>query len=281
MAAAPGAAAALPGRWIAAGAVLLTAIAVAAITLAWNTQQRVKQAELELIKRQQDAGGQSAEARTLAAQAQASSREAAAKVALLEARLAETSLQRTQIEELIQSLSRSRDENLLADLDAAIRVAQQQSALTGSSEPLAAALRQADERLARYQQPRLDRVRRAVLQDIELIKAAGAVDLPSLSLRIDEAIRLVDDLPLVSATDRKPARAEAAAVNVPRSAAAGAASSLSPSARSPLPHNIRCADIRPEYRRFQNHRHALREVRLPDLGPLQLTLPAPDHTPRS
>ena len=56
--------------------------------------------------------------------------------ALLEVRVAEVSLQRTQLEELIQSLSRSRDENQLADIEAAIRVALQQAAITGSAEPL-------------------------------------------------------------------------------------------------------------------------------------------------
>ena len=182
--------------------------AVGAAVVAWNTLQRVKQAEVELVKRQQDASGQSTEARSLAKQAEATSREAAAKVALLEARVAETSLQRTQIEELIAQLARSRDENLLADLEAAIRVAIQQSSITGSMEPVAAALRQADDRLARYSQPRLERVRRAVLQDIDRIKALGAADLPSLSIRVDEAIRQVDELPLVSAVDRKALRAE-------------------------------------------------------------------------
>lgn len=191
--------------------VLLTALSVAALTLAWNTQQRVKTAESELVKRQQDAGSQAAEARMLARQAEATTRESAAKLALLEARVAEASLQRSQLEELIQSLSRSRDENVLADVDAALRVAMQQTAITGSAEPLAAALRQTDERLARYQQPRLDRVRRAAAQDLDRVKAAGVVDLPSLTIRVDEAVRLVDDLPLLAAAERRPVRAASAA----------------------------------------------------------------------
>ena len=48
-------------------------------------------------------------------------------MALLEARVAETAMQRTQLEDLIQSLARSRDENVLADVEAAIRVALQQT----------------------------------------------------------------------------------------------------------------------------------------------------------
>ena len=125
--------------WILAG---LGVLALAALALAWNTQQRLKTAELEIVKRQQDAGTQSAEARLMARQAEASARDNAAKVALLEARVAETSLQRSQLEELIQSLSRSRDENVLSDVDAALRLALQQSAITGRAEPLLAPPRQ-------------------------------------------------------------------------------------------------------------------------------------------
>lgn len=194
--------------WWAVALVLL--LAAGALGLAWNTQQRLKVAELEIVKRQEDSGTQAAEARLLARQSEAAARETAAKVALLEARVAETSLQRSQLEELIQSLSRSRDENVLSDVEAALRLALQQSAITGSAEPLLSALRQADERLARYQQPRMDRVRRAVLQDLERVKAAGAVDIQSLAIRIDETVRVVDDLPLLAAIDRRGAQRESA-----------------------------------------------------------------------
>jgi uroporphyrin-3 C-methyltransferase len=205
----------LPGRWIVVGACVLAALAAAALVLAWNTQQRVKSLEAELVKRQQDSGAQATEARTLARQAELTSREAAAKLALLEARVAETTLQRSQLEELIQSLARSRDENVLADLDAAIRVAQQQSAITGSVEPLVLTLRQADERLARFNQPRLERVRRAVAQDLERARSAGVTDITSLTIRLDDVIRQVDELPLLSAPERRPAARGTAPAEVP------------------------------------------------------------------
>ena len=193
-----------PGVWIAAAAAALAVLAIVAIALSWSAQQRVRALESELVKRQQGSDEQATEARTLARQAELSSREAAAKMALLEVRVAENAMQRTQIEELIQSLARSRDENVLADLDAAVRVALQQSAITGSAEPLVLTLKQADERLARFNQPRLERVRRAVLQDAERIRAAGVVDIGTLALRLDEVIRVVDELPLLSAPERKP-----------------------------------------------------------------------------
>ena len=190
-------------RWIAAGAAVLAAVAAAAVVMAWTTQQRVKTLEAELVRRQQDSGSAANEAQLLARQAEAISREVMAKAALLEARVAETSMQRSQFEDLIQSLARSRDENVLADVEAAIRVALQQTAITGSADPLLAALRQADERLGRYNQPRLERVRRAVLQDLERTRSAATADIATLGLRLDDVIRQVDELPLLSTPERR------------------------------------------------------------------------------
>ena len=110
-------------------------LALIALGVAWRADQRVRNVEQELVRRQQESSGQAAEARLFAKQAQDAAREAAAKVALLEARVAENALQRTQLEELMTSLSRSRDENLLVDIEAAIRVAGQQTAITGSAMP--------------------------------------------------------------------------------------------------------------------------------------------------
>ena len=209
-------------------------VALVALAMSWSGGRRLETSASELVKRQQEAAGVAAEARALSRQAEALTRESAAKLALLETRVAETSLQRTQLEELIQALARSRDENLLADVEAAVRVAMQQSAITGSAEPLANALRQADERLARYPQPRIERVRRAIVQDLERLRAAGLVDLPSLTIRVDEVVRQVDDLPLVAGIDRRGARREPGASAPPpaqvASAPAGAASSSSSSA---------------------------------------------------
>lgn len=220
------------GRWIAAGAVLLAGLATAALVLAWNTQQRVRSLESELVKRQQDSAIQATEASTLARQAEAVAREAAARIAVLDARVAETSLQRTQIEELVQSLARSRDENVLADIDSALRVAMQQSAITGSVEPLVSTLRQADERLARYSQPRLEQVRRALAQDLDRVQAAGASDIGVLALRIDEITRVIDTLPML-AQAAAPAPAASAVVQEPEPVAAPA--SAASAASSPAP----------------------------------------------
>lgn len=207
---APGlAAAALPlvsaplPRWAVWTMAALAGACILALWLVWSARERLEVVESALVKRQDAATGQVAEARALASQAESVSRDSATKLALLEARVAETTLQRTQVEDLMQALARSRDENLLADVEAAIRVAVQQSEITGSGQPLASALRQADERLARHALPRVEPVRRAVLQDLERLRGESVADLPTLAIRIDEVIRQVDDLPLLAAIDAR------------------------------------------------------------------------------
>lgn len=176
----------------------LLVLGAVSVVLAYQAQQRVQSLEEELVRRQQDSQEQATEARTLARQAQDVSRDASAKVALVEAKLAEVAIQRSQLEELMQSLSRSRDENLVVDIEASLRMAMQQAAITGSAEPLVAALKSADERLQRVNQPRLEGVRRAIVRDLERVRSVGVADVSALVIRLDEAVRLVDELPLVS-----------------------------------------------------------------------------------
>ena len=180
---------------------LLGVVSVVSLVLAWKVDQRGAVLEQELVRRQKDGATRIAEAGMLAKQAQEGTSEATAKLALLEARVAEVAVQRTQLEDLIQSLSRSRDENVLTDIEAAIRVALQQSAITGSAEPLVATLKQGDERLARYKQPRLEGVRRAIARDLDRVRSVSVADISTLGIKLDEAIRMIDDLPLVAVAE--------------------------------------------------------------------------------
>ncbi|MEO6291208.1 MAG: uroporphyrinogen-III C-methyltransferase [Burkholderiaceae bacterium] len=152
-----------------------------------------------LARQSADATTVSVEARAVAKNAQDVARDAAAKAAFNETRLGEVALQRGQLDELMQSLSRSRDENLVVDIESALRLAQQQAQLTGSVEPLLAALKTADLRLTRAAQPRLNGVRRALANDTDRIKAATVTDIPTLLGKLDELTRLVGDLPVINA----------------------------------------------------------------------------------
>lgn len=207
---------ALP-TWLPVLALLLALASLVGIALAWQGLSRQHTLEQELVRRQEASQADASEARASAKQAQELTRDTAAKVALLDARLAEVALQRGQLEELIQSMSRSRDENVVVDIEASIRVALQQSTITGSAEPLVATLKQADERLLRYKQPRMEGVRRAVARDLDRVKAVSVVDVSTLTIKLDEVVRLLDELPLLSA----PLHADEAVAEKPRVKAQG------------------------------------------------------------
>ena len=203
------AAVAVPGAWSPLGKaalVLLALVAVGSLFMAWSAQQRLKAVEQELIKRQQDLGERAGEARTLARQAEATTRDASARMAVIEARMGELAVQRSQVDAMLRSILAAREENLLAEIDAALRVAVQHAAITGSLEPLAAALSQSDDRLRRSSRPRLEMVRLAVAKDLDRVRKASALDLPGMTVRIDELVRVVDDLPLIATIDRRGVR---------------------------------------------------------------------------
>lgn len=189
---------------------LVALAALLACALLW---QKLSTIQEQLARQSADAGNLSVEARALARQAQDLARETAARQAVTDARVSEVALQRTQLEELMQSLSRSRDENLVVDIESALRLAQQQAQLTGSVEPLLAALRTADQRIGRAAQPRLNRLRTAILRDIDRIKAAPVTDLPAVLARLDDLVRQTDELPVANAVGR-------AALAAPRKATA-------------------------------------------------------------
>ncbi len=191
----------------------LAALSLMATVMLW---QKLSNIQEQLARQSHDATTNATEARALARQAQELVRETAARLALTESRLGEVALQRSQIEELVQSMSRSRDENMLVDIESALRLAQQQAQVNGSVEPLLMALRSADQRLERAGQPRLSRVRVAIARDIDRIKTSSVTDVPGLLAKLDDLVRQVDELPLANAVAnpaaalaaRRPDRAE-------------------------------------------------------------------------
>lgn len=174
-------------------------VAVAALVSSGLLWQKLASIQEQLARQSADAGAQATEARTTAKQAQELAMETAAKLAVTEARLSEVSLQRAQLEELMQSLSRSRDENLVVDIESAVRLAQQQAQLAGSVEPLLAALKSAEVRVARAAQPRLAALQRAIAKDVARIKATTVSDTPALLVKLDELVLMADDLSVANA----------------------------------------------------------------------------------
>jgi uroporphyrin-3 C-methyltransferase len=183
---------------------VVAALALGASVLLW---QKLSTIQEQLARQSADAGSNAVEARAVAKQAQELARDIAARQAVTDTKVSEVALQRTQLEELMQSLSRSRDENLVVDIESGLRLAQQQAQLTLSAEPLLAALRTAEQRLARAGEPRLQRVRTAITRDIDRIKAAAVADVPGVLVRLDELARAIDEIPLANAVGPGASRA--------------------------------------------------------------------------
>lgn len=177
-------------------ALFVGAMALVASIMLW---QRLSAMQETLARQSGDATMHAAEARASAKEAQDLARETAARLAVAEVRLGEVALQRTQLEELMQRLSRSQDETIVVDLEPTLRLAQQQAQLTGSVEPLVAALRSAEQRVARAAQPGLAQLQRALARDLGRITSAAVTDTPGLLARIDELLRMADELPLANA----------------------------------------------------------------------------------
>ena len=213
----------IPRTW----ALMLALVAMLALLVSGLLWQKLSAIQEELARRSLDTGAQAMEARTLARQAQEATRELSARLALQESRISEVNLQRTQLEELMQSLSRSRDENLVVDVESALRLAQQQAQLAGSAEPLIAALKSAEQRLSRAAQPRLNPLQRALVKDLDRIRAASLTDVPVLMIKLDELVRLADDLPVANAMlsgagPRAAVSGSGAPTSAPKATAAGA-----------------------------------------------------------
>jgi len=230
---------------------LALVLALAALAWTYTLVQRVERSEQEMARRAADSLAEAVAARELAAAAEAQSKDLAARLGLAELRLSEVALQRSQLEELMLAVARTRDDTLVHDLESSVRFAQQQSQLSGSVQPLISALRGAEQRIARAAAPRLNPVQRAIAADIERLQASQWVDAPALAQRLDALARRVDQWPLLNqplpaaapppspvaalaaAADQAPA--EAAATKAAAPAASATAPAAAPVAADPAP----------------------------------------------
>jgi uroporphyrin-3 C-methyltransferase len=184
-----------------AGALLTLTLVAALVALLMSSMlwQKLEQTQQTLAKQSAESGEDAKDARDTATQTESMLQELQARLSVAEVRLSEVSLQRSQLEELMISVSRSRDDHLVQELESTLKLAQQQAQLTGSAQVLISALQSADQRISRATQPRLNPVQRAIARDIERIQAAAVSDIPALASRLDELIKQVDDLPLANA----------------------------------------------------------------------------------
>ena len=114
----------------------------------------------------------------------------------LESQVAAMEGQAATLELLYRESARSRADQVLAELEQAITIASQQLQLAGNFEAALIALQSAEARLAAPEFGHLQPLRRALVRDIEALKAHPQVDVSGIALRLELVLERIDALPL-------------------------------------------------------------------------------------
>jgi uncharacterized protein HemX len=175
----------------------LAAIALAAAA-AWYVQDRIGRTERELARRMQDVEVRDQQRDQQVKLLADTLRDSQAKAALLEARLAESLGQQLQLRQLYDEMARNRGDLVLADVENSILIAAQQLQLGGNVQSALLALQDAEQVLARSNQPAMIGLRRTVARDIERLKALPLADFAAAVNRLDAVIGVVEQMPLLA-----------------------------------------------------------------------------------
>ncbi|PKO35064.1 MAG: hypothetical protein CVU34_01765 [Betaproteobacteria bacterium HGW-Betaproteobacteria-7] len=175
-------------------------LALAALLLAgWQwleTRQQLSETRVEVARRLADAEAMSREDRGARSQLLAQIEGLQAKLGAVEGRLAEFENQGEALQSLYDEMARGREEATLLEVEQAITLAAQQLQLAGNVAVAALALQTADSRLARLDRPVYLPLRTALAKDMARLNSLPFVDVPGLSLRLEEVIIAVDKFPL-------------------------------------------------------------------------------------
>jgi uroporphyrin-3 C-methyltransferase/uroporphyrinogen III methyltransferase/synthase len=193
----------LVGFLTVAGAAALLGLLAAA----WFGQERIGRVERDMVRRLQEVEIREQQLEQQSRLLGDTVRDQQAKAALLEAKLAESLGQQAQLRQLYDQMARSRGELMLADVESSIMIAAQQLQLGGNVQSALLALQDAEQVLARSNQPSMIGLRRVLARDIERLKAIPLADFAAAVSRLDSLASVVDRLPMVAdATRGTPAR---------------------------------------------------------------------------
>jgi len=181
-------------QWLAAAfAIAIVAAIVALWTDGRSADRRLR---TEVAQRLAELDTTDKATRAAVKDAQDNLRDAQAKIALLENRLAESQTQQAALEALYRELAPARDEWALTEVEQILLLANQQLQIAGNVSGALAALQLADVKLQRLDRPQFVPLRRALARDMDRLKAVPFVDVAGISLRLDQAVKAVDSLPL-------------------------------------------------------------------------------------
>lgn len=179
----------------------LTAVAVLASAAAgWQVYElrlATKELRAEVAQRVNGADVTVAELRGLVRQQQETIASIQGGIGAMESKVAATEGQAAALQALYQEYSRSRGDQVLAEIAQAINIAAQHLQLAGNYEAALIALESADARLAMPEQAHLQPLRKALISDLDTIKAHPRVDVSGLALKLEILLERMDKLPLV------------------------------------------------------------------------------------
>jgi len=176
-------------------------VSVAALASSYVTWQSFSGLRAAVGQRMQSAEAEVTPLRELSSETAGRLNALQSRLSGAEQRISELNLQRTQLEELMLSVSRSRDETLVQDLGSALRFAVQQAQLMGNPQPLIAALQVGIERIEAAANPRLAGVRDAMKNDLDVMQTETNTD---VSLVVRDLARLTRDVNKIAMRDTAP-----------------------------------------------------------------------------
>lgn len=176
-------------------------VALAALGLSgwqlYSTQQQLVAVRQALANRQAEGNGAAKELRGLTEQALGAARATDAKLALLDSRVTESAGQYATLNGMYQELTKTRSDWLLSEVEHTLAIASQQLQLAGNVPAAISALQMVDARLAKFDQPQLITVKKAVATDLEKLKALPYLDTVGLTVKLDRLMLSSTSLPLV------------------------------------------------------------------------------------
>src|SRR5574343_525148 len=178
------------------------AVAIAALALAgwqwFETRQKLIETQQEVSRKLAEFPPGNKEERGARKQATEQVAALQARLGALDAKLAAFQEQSATLQTLYQDIARSREEVTLLEVEQAITLAGQQLQLAGNVPVAVLALQTADARLARLDRPAYLPLRKALAKDLGRLTALPFVDMPGISLRLEQIVVGVDKLPLKS-----------------------------------------------------------------------------------
>lgn len=179
--------------------VLLVAAVLAAVLFGWQAydlRKRQEALQSEVARKLAEGEGGLREMRLLASRMQDEVASLQGRLGLVDAKVTEAQGQYASLEALYAEFSRARDERLLAEVEQAVQIAEQQLQLASNVPAALAALQSADTRLGQLDQARFLPVRKLLARDIERLRALPLADVSSVALQLETMMGRIDALPL-------------------------------------------------------------------------------------